>query len=286
MMIGRQSLLAASTLALGLAATAAAAQQAALAPSPAADIRATYAITLAIFTIGKVDVSTHFANGAYSAEIKGSTSGLGRLVADSHAELSGSGTISGVQVLPSAFSLRTAEGNDKTRVDLTMRDGGISTIDADPKLIPAPDRVPVTQESLSHAIDPMGALVVARTSAGTIDGKEICNRTVPVFDGWARFDIALSYKEMTNVSSRTPGYSGPAVVCTARYVPVAGHRLSRDAIQYMAENKRLEAWLVPIRGTNLMIPFKFIIGTPFGDLSVTARDFVVTTPPQRQASAQ
>ena len=285
-MIGRLSFLVGPWLALGVTAIAATAQPPAPAPGPSADLKASYAITLAIFTIGKVDVSTHFADGAYSAEIKGSTSGLGRLVADSRAELSGSGTIAGVQIMPSVFSLRTAEGKDKTRVDMTMRDGVIATIDADPKLIPAPDRVPITQESLSHALDPMGALVVARTGAGAVDGKEICNRTVPVFDGWARFDIALSYKEMTNVSSRAPGYSGPAVVCKARYVPVAGHRLSREAIQYMADNQRLEAWLVPIKGTNLMIPFKFIIGTPFGDLSVTARDFVVTAPPQRQASAQ
>jgi hypothetical protein len=51
----------------------------------------------------------------------------------------------------------------------------------------------------------------------------------------------------------------------------------------MAQNERLEAWLAPIRGTNLLVPVKFVIGTDMGDLAVTARDFVVT-PVERQAN--
>ena len=76
-----------------------------------------------------------------------------------------------------------------------------------------------------------------------------------------------------------------AIVCQARYVPVAGHRKSMDSVQYMAQDQRLEAWVIPIKGTNLMVPYKVIIGTAIGDLSVTARDFVVTQG-QQQASAQ
>jgi hypothetical protein len=149
-------------------------------------------------------------------------------------------------------------------------------------LIEAADRVPITQETLSRIVDPVGALVVARDTAGPPDGRTICNRTVPVFDGWVRYDIALSYKETTNFVGRG-GFSSTAIVCQARYVPVAGHRRSRESVQYMADNQRLEAWLAPIKGTNLLVPVKFIIGTDMGDLAITARDFVVT-PAQRQSS--
>jgi hypothetical protein len=105
---------------------------------------------------------------------------------------------------------------------------------------------------------------------------------VPIFDGWVRYDIALAYKETANFVARN--LSTPAVVCQARYVPVAGHRTSRESVNYMAQNQRLEAWLAPVKGTNLMVPVKFIIGTNVGDLAVTARDFAVTTP-ARQANA-
>ena len=248
------------------------------------DLRASYAITLAIFTIGKVDVTAHFTTAAYSADIKGSTTGLGRLVSDSHAELKGDGAFAGARILPASYSLRTAERDFFTRVDMDLHDATVGKVDADPTLTDVPDRVPLTPDLLRRVLDPVGAFIVQRAGAGPPDGKEVCNRTVPVFDGWVRYDISLTYKETANfVGSRT-GYTGPAIVCQARYVPVAGHRLSNDSVQFMAQNKRLEAWMAPVKGTNLMVPIKIIIGTTVGDLAVTARDFVVNTP-QRQATA-
>jgi hypothetical protein len=266
----------------GLALAAIAAVHPGSAAAETADLQASYAITLGIFTIGRVDIAARFADTGYTAEIRGLTTGLGRLVSDSRAELTGSGTISGTRVVPSAYTLRTAEGDFTTRVDMTMRGGSLATVRADPMLVEAADRVPLTQEALARILDPVGALVVARGSSGALDGRAVCNRTVPVFDGWVRYDIALSYKDTANFVGRG-GYSTQAIICQARYVPVAGHRLSRESVNYMAQNERLEAWLAPIRGTNLLVPVKFVIGTDMGDLAVTARDFVVT-PVERQAN--
>jgi hypothetical protein len=263
---------------------------AAMAP-PAAEaaelarLKATYAITLAIFTIGKVDVDGTFSDSGYNADIKGATTGLGRLVSNSQALLAGDGGILGTRIVPNAYSLRTAEGDFKTRVDMTMRSGSVVDIDADPQLQSVPDRVPITAESLKRVLDPIGALMIARSSPSAPVDAELCNRTVPVFDGWQRYDIALTYKETKTFSGRGQSYSGPVIVCQARYVPVAGHRLSREAVQYMADNQRLEAWLAPVRNTALVVPAKIIIGTTIGDLAITARDFVVTTP-ARPASTQ
>lgn len=254
----------------------------AVAYADAIDLKASYAITLAIFTIGKVDVVGHFTDQGYSADIKGSTTGLGRLVTDSRAELTGDGSLAGSRVVPADYSLRTAEGDFTTRVDMTMRGGTVGKVDVDPTLIDAPDRVPLTEDTLRRFLDPVGALMIVYDGPGPADGKDICNRTIPVFDGWVRYDIALSYKETTNFAGR--GYSGPAIVCQAKYVPVAGHRLSRDSVQYMAQNQRLEAWIVPVKGTRLLIPVKFIIGTTVGDLAVTARDFLVSAPPAKAAA--
>jgi 3D (Asp-Asp-Asp) domain-containing protein len=281
MTTGRPNLPALRCTPLCLAAAVAASLQAGAAAADPADLKATYAITLAIFTIGKVEISARFTDTGYAAEIKGLTTGLGRLVSDSHAELTGAGTISGSRVLPTSYTLRTAEGDFTTRIDMTERGGSLATVRADPQLIEAADRVPITQETLARIVDPVGALIVARDTAGPVDGKVVCNRTIPVFDGWVRYDIALSYKETANFVGR--GFTSQAIVCQARYVPVAGHRLSRDSVQFMAQNERLEAWLVPVKGTNLMVPVKFIIGTNVGDLALTARDFVVA-PVQRQAA--
>ncbi len=280
---GRASKPALRPAALCLAAAFAATLQAGTAAAEPADLKASYAITLGIFTIGRVDISARFTDTGYAADIKGLTTGLGRLVSDSHADLTGSGGFSGTRVLPTSYTLRTAEGDFTTRIDMTMKGGSLATVRAEPQLLEVPDRVPITQDTLMRIVDPVGAMVVVRDSAGQPDGRAVCNRTIPVFDGWVRYDIVMSYKETQNVVGR--GFSTPAIVCSGRYVPVAGHRAARDAVQYMAQNERLEAWLMPVKGTNLMVPGKFIIGTNVGDLAVTARDFVVTPVPKQTTSA-
>src|SRR5205085_8285734 len=127
----------AGTRSAAMAALMASAAPPAAAAEAATDLRATYAITLAIFTIGKVDVSAHFTAAGYSADIKGSTSGLGRLVSDSHAELKGDGAFAGAQVVPATYSLRTAEGDFYTRVDMSLHDGTVGKVAADPMMIDA-----------------------------------------------------------------------------------------------------------------------------------------------------
>ena len=76
-------------------------------------------------------------------------------------------------------------------------------------------------------------------------------------------------------STATGAYSGEVFVCSARYVPVAGHRPDRDSVQYMADNKRLEVWLVPVDGTPVLVPYRILIGTQMGDLVIVSRDFAV-----------
>jgi hypothetical protein len=66
-------------------------------------------------------------------------------------------------------------------------------------------------------------------------------------------------------------------------VPIAGHRQSRESVEYMANNKRLEIWMAPIEGTNLLVPYRILIGTKIGDLIVVARQFR-TTGSTQQAS--
>ena len=71
-----------------------------------------------------------------------------------------------------------------------------------------------------------------------------CNREIPIFDGYTRFDINLTY--VGERSAKAKGYDGPVAVCAARYVPISGHRSERPATKFMAENKDLEVWLAPI----------------------------------------
>ena len=248
-------------------------------------LRATYYIALAGFTIGRVLVDSRLADDGYATVIDGSTYGLSRLVSDSRAVLIGHGAIDGSDVLPSDFTYVTSEGGYESRVNMALADHAVVELAADPELTDAPDRIPLTPDHRRRIVDPVSAFIVSMAGAVKTDGESVCNRTVPVFDGWQRFDIELQYKRTETVNGRTDSYSGPVFVCAARYVPVAGHRVTRDAIQYMAENERLEVWMAPVVDTPLLIPHRVVIGTKIGDLTVYAHEFVVTTD-DRQASIE
>jgi hypothetical protein len=97
---------------------------------------------------------------------------------------------------------------------------------------------------------------------------------LPIFDGWTRYDIRLSYSGTKAVS--VPGYKGDAIVCSARWVPIAGHREGRESTRFMRDNRDLEAWFVPA-GDQLMLPYKISVKTMRGMLIVTAREFDTAT---------
>ena len=247
-----------------------------------ATLKATYFIALAGFPIGRASVDSWLTDTEYATIIEGSTFGLTRLVSDSRAVLIGNGSIDGTEILPATYSYLTSEGGSESRVTMALSDHAVVELDADPELSDSPDRIPLTEDHRRRIVDPVSAFIVSLADSTHPDGETVCRRTVPVFDGWQRFDVKLDYKRTETVDGRGDSYSGPVIVCGARYVPVAGHRMSREAIEYMAKNERLEVWMAPVANTTLMVPHRIVIGTKIGDLTVYAREFVVTAS-ERQA---
>jgi hypothetical protein len=60
------------------------------------------------------------------------------------------------------------------------------------------------------------------------------------------------------------GYSGPVLVCNARYVPIAGHRSTRPSTKFMEDNKDMQVWLAPIQGTRMLVPLRIAVRTMIG----------------------
>src|SRR5438477_1026281 len=203
-------------------------------------LKATYAISIAGITVGKAEAESRFSATGYAAAIVGSTSGVSRLVSDASARLTGNGHIYGSEVLPATYDMATVENGFATHVTMAMRQGAVTSVVALPELAAAPDRVPLTASSKTNVVDPLSAFLVPLDQPGVPSGHRACNRIVRVFDGWTRYDVQLSYKETKAIDGGSDTYSGRIIVCAARYVPVAGHRSTRKAVQDMANNKRLE----------------------------------------------
>lgn len=236
-------------------------------------VTASYAISIAGINVGRADAESRFDDGGYSIAIRGFTSGVSRLVSDARALMASNGRIRGGTVQPATFSLETTENGLSAQVSMTLRSRAVSNLSAEPQLMPFPDRVPITSAHKRNVVDPLSAFIVAINQGGEIGGEEACNRTISVFDGWQRYDVRLAYARTRAVQGGSSTYSGPIIVCSARYVPVAGHRPDQDSVQYMANNRNMEVWLMPVEGQRILIPYQMQIGTKIGDLVISLTSF-------------
>jgi hypothetical protein len=77
------------------------------------------------------------------------------------------------------------------------------------------------------------------------------------------------------------GYAGLAAVCAVYFTPVAGYIPDRAAIKHLTNQRDMEAYLVPIAGTRILVPFRMTIPTPLGTAALQANQFLTTAQPPR-----
>jgi hypothetical protein len=137
--------------------------------------------------------------------------------------------------------------------------------------------VPLGPPHRRGVVDPISAFIMPLPVGRALDGAAACDRSIPVFDGWQRFDLQLYSKGMRHVRSGRAGYTGPVFVCGARYMPVAGHNPYDDSVQQMLDNDSLEIWLVALGGeVPYLVPYYVGLDTDFGTLSVRAVRLVLS----------
>lgn len=239
----------------------------AAAPAAADDILTlSYRITIAGVHIGTADVDARFNQAGYAIALTGVVGGVSRAVSDASARMGAAGTIRSRQARPTYYEIEMREGDITAEAEMHLDGRNVTDLYVLPGLVPAFDRISLTIDDVRGVLDPMSAMFVP--GAGGMSGAEACNRTIPVFDGWQRFDVVLSYQTTRTVIGEREAYAGPVHVCDARYVPVAGHRPSHAPIAYLSQNDRLEAWLMPAAGVDIMVPYQLLIGTELGDLLI------------------
>jgi len=162
---------------------------------------------------------------------------------------------------------------------MKLTTGDVTTLEVDPPLPERPDRVPVLPEHKKDVVDPLGGLLFPVPDAAT--GKPLnCERSIPVFDGAARFDINLTpdHEDTTKIQ----GYDGPVIVCAVRYVPISGHRPKRGTTAFMENNHEIEVKLAPLSGSQFAVPLEIAVPTLVGKIRLSA----VRIGPEAAQSAQ
>ncbi|MEE7457598.1 hypothetical protein MPAR168_04300 [Methylorubrum populi] len=253
---------AAGTLAGLLALTAAqAGPRAHRAKAAPAGVAVDYSVNLAGIPIGTAQLTGAFEGARYRMDVSAVLTGLVGAVTGGQGSARSSGNLAASPV-PSAFAIATRTSNSGIAVRMALAGGNVTQSEVTPPLLDTGDRVPVTAAAKRGVIDPASALMMPARGRADLTDPENCNRTLPVFDGATRFNVVLSYGETRQVEK--PGYSGPVLVCNARYVAIAGHRPDRPGVKFMEDNRDMSVWLAPVEGTRVLVPMRIAVRTTLG----------------------
>lgn len=245
-------------------------------------LRVRYSVSLIGLPLGTAHLNGSFSPSAYSIEAGAKLTGVATLVTRSGGAATASGAIAGGRIVPAAYAT-TASNSETTRtVRMSMTGRAVRGVDISPPFEEKPGRVPLTDANRRDIVDPLSAAVMVVPGVEPVVGPAACNRKLPVFDGYTRFDVTLSFVGLRQVA--IPGYSGPVAVCAARFTPIAGHRPARETIKYMTSNRHMEAWLAPVGGQRVLVPFRISVKTRVGTTLIEAREFSVEGAPRAAAA--
>jgi len=240
---------------------------------PAQTLKVNYSLSLAGLPLGRADLSSTFNGPKYEMQGSVKLTGLVKMITGGKGAGTASGMIVGTQLQPEGFAVNTKSSGEQRIVRMALDGGNVAEVEIEPPLEPKEDRVPVKAADKKGVIDPLSALIMPAVASKSLTDAANCNRTIPVFDGATRQNIVLSYSETKTV--KVPGYSGPVLVCNARWVPISGHRPQRSTIKFMQENKDMNVWLAPVEGVRVLFPIKVAVRTTIGMGELEAASWTV-----------
>lgn len=236
-------------------------------------LKAHYALSLMGLSIGSAYASGALDPQNYRVDITMRTSGLANLVNSTKGAATASGGWTAIGPSPTAYANTTTNSDETRTVRMSLVANGVRAVEVKPEPWDAEQRVPVTDGNKKRIVDPVSALIMSVPQGQDLTGPAACNRTIAVFDGVTRFDVALSYAGGHNAQTR--GYTGPVAVCAARYTPIAGHRPDSKSTRYMADNRDINVWLAPLPEAHVVVPIHIDIKTGAGELVIEASDFQI-----------
>jgi Protein of unknown function (DUF3108) len=237
------------------------------------EFRARYTVSLIGFPIGEAVAAGSLGTASYRIDLNAKLTGVAAMVANVKLALAATGALHRGGVAPSTYATTSASSQGSRTVRMSLDAGNVKAVEIFPPFEDKEGRVPVTTANKRNILDPATALIMAVPEEQSLVGPAACNRTIPVYDGYVRFDVTLHYVGVREVA--VDGYSGPVSVCAARYTPVSGHKRDSKSTKFMAENRDIEAWLAPIERAHVVVPFHVALMTLAGTAVIDAVEFSV-----------
>ncbi len=179
---------------------------------------------------------------------------------------SASGRLAATGPEPSSYLLNFRTKSKAGLVRLGFDKKGVKSVAVQPQKPPSPDAVPVKAEDMRSVFDPMSA-ILKMTHAGP---GNPCAKTVPIFDGKARFNLVMSFKGREKITEEKPsGQPQELYVCKVKYQPVSGHK-PKDFVNPWVNYDGIEIALRPLPEAGLQVPYQVIIPTSLGSAIMSA----------------
>jgi len=236
------------------------------APAAAAPVNANarYVVSLGGVNIATVKINLKDDGNNYDINLGANISGVGTLVASGSASASTSGKSHGASLKPKNMNISTRAKNTDFSVNVQYTSGNASGFQVDPPLINTIERIAIQRKHLKGVTDPIASFIL---KGKNLDAN-LCNQNLKIFTGLERFNIKMKYAKSDVATSTRTAYQGPVILCTMKYQAVSGHYTSSGMTKYLTNSKRMLIWYAPLKKSNLYIPYRLIIGTSAGDLSM------------------
>jgi hypothetical protein len=242
-------------------------------PASADILRARYSVSLVGLGIGDATATSLIDRSRYRIDLSAKLTGLAAMISNLQLALASTGSFRKGSVAPATYATTSASSRETRTVRMSLDGGSVRTVDISPPFDDTEGRVPVTAANKRNILDPTSALIMAVPDGQQLVGPAACNRRIPVFDGYMRFDLAMSFVGTRQVAVK--GYSGPVSVCAVRYIPIAGHKLDSKSTRFMAANREIETWLAPVERARVVVPLHVALKTLAGSAVIDAVEFSV-----------
>lgn len=220
-----------------------------------------YEISLAGLSIAKASFVTRIDGSNFNINGQFATSGLARIVKRIQGTATVSGALKGDAFVANSYETRYLSGHEQKSYDVSFSNGKVTGYHANPNREKSTDWVALTPEDLARAVDPLSGLIVPATG-------QICQGTVPIFDGEMRTNLTLYDKGTRPFSAG--GQMMDARVCGFRVQPKSGFRKGKSDMDYVAKLKDMEIWFAKSTIANVYAPVKIKISTGFGSFIISA----------------
>jgi hypothetical protein len=238
-----------------------------------AKLDAYYTATLLGVPIGHISWVVDLKENHFTSVATGSIAGLLRLFLDAQGSVAAEGRLSSGKPVPSKFQLKLLAGKWSDEVGIVFSGNRAKESVLSTSANPSADYVPIKDGDRVGASDPMTALLIYVGGTGITTVPQACERTVAIFDGHTRYNLRLAF-ERFGTAHPVEGYQGPVVVCSAKFLPVAGYDPKHFLVTYLAAQHETEIWLAPLGSTRLLVPYRASISTPMGVGILEATKFV------------